>query len=69
MWKSNSAVNIYQILLIIFLVYGFFFSLHQDFHGRKAREPYGFAGACTTVILTGLLALLYWKLGCFDISQ
>ena len=40
-----------------------FASLHADFYGRKAREPYGFVGAIVTLVLIGLFFLVYYKAG------
>lgn len=55
-----------QIIILLLTVFGFLRALHMDFNGSKAREPYGFAGAVWTIILTALILLCYWKAGAFS---
>jgi len=52
-----------QWLILIMLSVSLFASLHADFYGRKAREPYGFVGAIVTLVLIGLFFLVYYKAG------
>jgi len=49
-----------------FVVASLFTSLHSDFHGRKAKEPAGFLGAVSSLVLFALVWLLYWKAGAFS---
>lgn len=54
-----------QLIILALFVWGFFASLRSDFHGRKAREPYGFQGAVITVVLHGMMFFVYWVAGAF----
>jgi hypothetical protein len=56
-----------QYLIAFMLLLSFFFNLWVDFHGRKAREPYGFIGGCSTVIITIIIVVVYWKAGAFSL--
>lgn len=48
------------------VVANLFSMLRTAFHGRSARDPGGFPGAVVSILLTALLALLYWGAGAFD---
>lgn len=56
-----------QLVILILLILSAFRSLYQDFNGAKAHEPYGFTGAVITVLITALIAWLYWKAGAFSL--
>lgn len=55
-----------QILLLIISVIGFFGTLSTDFHGRTARQPYGFTGAVWTLILFAIGTVIYIGAGAFS---
>ena len=55
-----------QILIVLQLVFIFFTSLHSDFNGSKGKPPYGYVGAVCSVVITALLALVYWGAGAFS---
>jgi hypothetical protein len=55
-----------QIIMVLLLIANLLYCLYMDFHGRTARLPGGFAGAVTTLIVSTLTALVYWKAGAFS---
>lgn len=59
-------MNIYQILITVFLIIGFFATIYWDIEGRAAREPAGFKGVVVTIILYAVIFLLYYKAGLFS---
>jgi len=52
-----------QILIVLFIVIGFFYGLYQDFHGRESREPYGYSGAIITIVVFALMFLVIFGAG------
>jgi len=55
-----------QLVVIAICVINFFGLLYTDFHGRKTKEPGGFAGAISTVIVSLAMAALFWGAGAFS---
>lgn len=60
-------MKIAQYIVIFLLVMGLFWGLWQDFHGKKAREPYGFPGAVCTIVISALLFWCYYSAGAFSL--
>lgn len=56
-----------QYIILALQVVSFFVLVHQDFYGKKSREPYGFTGFVITLILCAAFAFVYWKAGAFSL--
>lgn len=59
-------MKICQYVIAIQLVFSLFSSLHMDFYGRKAKEPFGFYGAVMTLVIMALVAWIYITAGVFS---
>ena len=59
-------MNLAQILIALWMVITLLVCLHHDFNGRSAREPGGFSGAVTTLIIVALMVAILYKAGAFS---
>lgn len=62
-------MNWAQWALVVLLVIGFFRTVREDFEGKPAKEPMGFAGFVGSVIAFGSVMWLYWMAGLFTPHQ
>ncbi len=58
-------MNWAQIIIVCFFVLGFFINLYWDVEGREARQPSGYTGVLSTVILYAIMTFVYYKAGMF----
>ena len=55
-----------QILLVLWLAFGYLGCVHSDFHGKVASKPQGFQGFIVTTVILFILMFIYTKAGAFD---
>jgi len=55
-----------QVTLMVLLGVSALQLLYRDVNGRKAAPPQGFSGVVVTLLLTALVALIYYKAGAFS---
>lgn len=55
-----------QVLIAVMMIAGFFKSMYENFHGREAKQPWGFSGAVIDVLVSIVAVIVYWYAGAFS---
>ena len=55
-----------QIVIALLWVAALLIGVHKDIHGVKARPPNGFSGVVISLVVSALMAYVYWKAGAFS---